>query len=164
MWTFRRYSLTHADTQLRLWPGVTLVTRLVSGERFNEPSLQVALSGASWNREDLFLTSPAQIADAQIKWMLSLFCFFSKVYFYLFWERDREHTGKGQREKEPQAGSALSAQGPMWGSILQTVGSWPEPKPEVQTLNHLSHPGSPLGCLFVLWMISFPVQKLLILV
>ena len=48
-------------------------------------------------------------------------------------EREREQTGEGQREGETQnlkqaPGSELSAQSLAWGSNLQTVRSWPEPK------------------------------------
>ena len=61
---------------------------------------------------------------------------FFKVYFYLFWERDREQAGEGQREKEieSQASSALSAQSPLWGRNSWAVQSWPEMKSRVRCL------------------------------
>ena len=46
------------------------------------------------------------------------------IYFETAWERE----GLRERERESHAGSTLSAQSPMQGSILQTVKSWPEPK------------------------------------
>ena len=59
--------------------------------------------------------------------------------FVYFWETeterdgDRVWAGEGQRERETQnrkqaPGSELPAQSPTWGSNLQAVRSWPEPK------------------------------------
>ena len=46
----------------------------------------------------------------------------------IYFERKKACTevGEGQRERESQAGSSLSAQSPVWGLISQTMRSWPE--------------------------------------
>ena len=51
-------------------------------------------------------------------------------------------------EKDFQAGYALSAQHPMWGSNSQTESSWPELKPRV---GWVSHPGAPGLKILTLW-------------
>ena len=52
--------------------------------------------------------------------------FLHSIYL-IYWERGE--WGWRGRERESQAGSALSVQGPAWDSNPQTVRSWPEPKP-----------------------------------
>ena len=56
--------------------------------------------------------------------------------------RERE----GERE-DPQAGSMLSAQSPMWGWIPGTMRSWPERKSRAQCLRDWATPGA-LGHFF----------------
>ena len=55
-------------------------------------------------------------------------------------ERQRQRmNGRGadrEEERESQAGSALSAQSPMWGSNSRTMRSWPELKPRVRRLTN----------------------------
>ena len=50
------------------------------------------------------------------------------------WEGQREGERGREKERESQAGFALSAQSLTWGSISQTMRSWPEPKPRVRDL------------------------------
>ena len=53
---------------------------------------------------------------------------------FIYFERERE--GGTDREKEYQAGSALSVQSPIGGLISQTTRSWTELKPWVQRLTN----------------------------
>ena len=60
--------------------------------------------------------------------------YFSFKFVYLLWEREHK-PGRNRergRERESQAGSALSAQSPKRGSNSRTVRSWPEPKSRVR--------------------------------
>ena len=65
-------------------------------------------------------------------------CIYVCMYFQclLIFERARGWAGEGQREKdrESQAGSALSAQNHVWGSNWQTMKSWPELKSRIGCL------------------------------
>ena len=82
----------------------------------------------------------------QFRRMAGLINFFIIIIFYLFILRERESmSGRGGRERgrgrKSQAGSALSAWSPLWGSNSQnreitreTVRSRPEPKPRVGRL------------------------------
>ena len=69
--------------------------------------------------------------------------FFKK---FIYFERVRAEAGEWQRERErereSQAGSPLPAQSLTQDSISRTVRSWPGLKLS-QTLNRLSHPGTP---------------------
>ena len=70
--------------------------------------------------------------------------FLKQIHLFILreWEREREREGERQhewgrgreRERESQAGSTLPAQSLTWGSIPQTVRSWPEPKSRVRRL------------------------------
>ena len=51
---------------------------------------------------------------------------------FVCFERERGRQREGERES--QAGSALSALSPMWGSNPRTVRSWPEPKSRARRL------------------------------
>ena len=60
-----------------------------------------------------------------------------KKNVYLFWERQREPGRSRERGvTESQAGSTLSAQSPMSGSIPWSGRWWPELKPRVQRLTN----------------------------
>ena len=63
--------------------------------------------------------------------------FFKKTFIYLFWEREREREWVGERQGE-RIPSRLFAvtQGPMQGSVSQTVTSWPEQKSRVRNFTH----------------------------
>ena len=61
---------------------------------------------------------------------------FFLMFIYLFWKRERE-SGEGSErggERESWAGSALSAQSSIRGSVPWIMRSWPEPKPRVSCL------------------------------
>ena len=62
--------------------------------------------------------------------LLSCSSSFFLKFISSFWKRLRESTSRGgaEREKESQVGSTLSMQSLTWGSISQTMSSWPEPK------------------------------------
>ena len=73
---------------------------------------------------------------------------------------ERVQVEEGQREgdREPEAGSTLSAQSPMWGSNSQTSD---RDLSQSQTFNRLSHPGVPVmfldsaECFHILsWLLS----------
>ena len=71
-------------------------------------------------------------------YFLFFFNFIFLSLFALFWERKRASRGGAEREgeRESHAGSVLSAQNSMEGSILQTASSWPEPKSSVRCLTN----------------------------
>ena len=73
---------------------------------------------------------------------------FLLMFIYLFWERGKEReseacTNKGgaerererERERESQAGSSCLCRSLTWGSIPQTVRSWPELKSKLTCLS-----------------------------
>ena len=64
--------------------------------------------------------------------MVCVILFF--VYLFILRETETVRVGEEQREKESQAGSALPAQSPTWGSIPWTGRPRPEPKPRVDLL------------------------------
>ena len=66
------------------------------------------------------------------KWYLNREDFFKFTYF----ERERTHMHRAEREgeRESQAGSSLSAQSSMRGSIPRTMRSWPELKSRARHL------------------------------
>ena len=88
------------------------------------------------------------------------------ILFFLFILRESACTwvGKGQRERESQAGSTL-CWNPMQGLNPWTVRPWPE-----LTLHRLSHPGAPdpylksslkaweVGVVYLLWEANQPRQ------
>ena len=64
-------------------------------------------------------------------------CFFKINFFkFIYSSREKENGGGAEREgeRESQAGSVLSMQSLMQGSIPWTSRSWPEPKPTVWLL------------------------------
>ena len=71
---------------------------------------------------------------------------FDQILFlglFIYFKRDRAHVREGQRERESQAGSPLSAQCLMRGFNVTNckIVIWVEIKS--QTINLLSHPGAP---------------------
>ena len=68
--------------------------------------------------------------------------FFLFLSLFIYFERETAQV-REDREKGSQAGSTLWVQSPTWGSNPQTARSRPEPKIKSQTLNGLSHPGTP---------------------
>ena len=66
------------------------------------------------------------------------FLFFNLLKNVYFWDRERaSNWGKGRErvgDRRSEAGSALTAESPMWGLNLQMVRSWPKPKSRVWCL------------------------------
>ena len=77
---------------------------------------------------------------------------------YLFCERECAHTqvseGQQERERESQAGSALSAWSPTWGSNPRTVRSWPEPKSRAGRFTDWA-PQAALSCVLLIFTSSW---------
>ena len=87
--------------------------------------------------------------------LFHLACFFLSLFLLIyFWreieskwgrskerqrQRDTETERHRETEREFQAGSVLSAQSPMWGSISQIARSRPEPKSRVKRLTGAHH-------------------------
>ena len=91
------------------------------------------------------------VANSSCVWIsFLLFSIGSDSFFlslFIYFERDKDSMSRGQAEREgdreSQAGTALSAQSPMWGSNPwnHEFMTWAETKS--QTLNQLSHRGAP---------------------
>ena len=81
-----------------------------------------------WKEIKLFHIYEMHLAWPWSQANLDLKCCLTFFFFNVYLFREREEV------RESQAGYALSAQSPMWGSIPQTVRSWPEPKSKVGCL------------------------------
>ena len=80
----------------------------------------------------------------------SFFFFFFKIFYLSERERESTNMGKGQREREKQ--TPPRSRKPMYGSI---PGPWDHDLSWRQTLNQLSHPGTPPNAFLIMfWMLQ----------
>ena len=94
-----------------------------------------------WKTMGLMLRRFTELWGAEI-----LFFFLISIYLFILRESVSSRGPDREGERESQGGSTLSVQSLMWGSISQTMRSWPR-SPWSQAkikFNQLSHPSSPL--------------------